>query len=144
MTIIATTKELAEPVATGVAPLQTSTGTLIPAIEHLRIFSPSQWEDFVLEWAHSIKARYPRVERCGGAGDLGRDVVAFVTAGQQGPWHNYQCKHYNAPLQPNQIILELGKLCYYAHQGLFTVPDAYYFVAPQGLAIHCLNCCATQ
>lgn len=105
---------------------------MIPAIEQLRIFSPSQWEDFVLEWTHSLKKRYERVERCGGAGDLGRDVVAFVTADQQGAWHNYQCKHYKDPLQPNQIILELGKLCYYSYKGLFTPPEKYFFVAPQG------------
>ena len=133
MTNRASTKPLADPRAIGIAPLRTSAGTLIPAIDQLRVFSPSQWEDFALEWAHSLKSRYSRVERCGGAGDLGRDVVAFVTADLQGPWHNYQCKHYNAPLQPNQIILELGKLCYYAHEGLFTPPEAYYFVAPQGV-----------
>src|SRR5690606_2928790 len=75
---------------------------------------------------------YARVERCGGAGDLGRDVVAFVSADQLGAWHNYQCKRYETPLQPNHIILELAKLCHYAHEGLFTVPAAYYFVAPQG------------
>lgn len=132
MTSSATTAPLTEPPATGAVPLRTNSGNLIPAIDLLRIFSPSQWEDFVLEWAHSLKKRYERVERCGGAGDLGRDVVAFVTADQQGSWHNYQCKHYKDPLQPNQIILELGKLCYYAHKGFFTQPEAYFFVAPQG------------
>ncbi len=128
----ASTTPLAAPKTTGVSPLRSSTGTLIPAIAQLRVFSPEQWEDFVLEWAHSLKSQYARVERCGGAGDLGRDVVAFVTADQKGDWHNYQCKRYETPLQPNHIVLELAKLCYYAHEGLFTVPAAYYFVAPQG------------
>lgn len=132
MTYIARTTPLAEPAATNVVLLRTNAGTLIPAIDQLRIFSPSQWEDFALEWAHSLKSRYARVERCGGAGDLGRDVVAYTTSDLHGHWHNYQCKHYDAPLQPNQIIVELGKLCYYAYEGLFAPPDAYFFVAPQG------------
>jgi len=101
----------------------------VPAIDLLRIFSPSQWEDFALEWAHSLKSRYQRVERCGGAGDLGRDVVALASANE---WHNYQCKHYKDPLQPNHIVLELGKLCYYVHEKAFSAPSQYYFVAPQG------------
>ena len=130
--LAASTTPLNEPAATKIIPLHTSAGTLIPAIELLRMFSPSQWEDFVLEWAHSLKSRYARVERCGGAGDLGRDVVAYVTSDPNGQWHNYQCKHYAKPLQPNQIIVELGKLCYYTHEGLFSQPDAYFFVAPQG------------
>lgn len=132
MTSTARTTPLSEPAAKNVVPLRTSAGILIPAIDQLRIFSPSQWEDFSLEWVHSLKERYSRVERCGGAGDLGRDVVANVTNDPRGQWHNFQCKHYNAPLQPNQIIVELGKLCYYAHEGLFTPPAAYFFVAPQG------------
>ena len=51
-------------------------GLPIPAIERLRIFSDRQWEEFVLEWAYSLKDLYSRVERCGGAGDMGRDVIA--------------------------------------------------------------------
>ncbi len=128
----ASTKPLEKPSAIGVAPMRTSTGVLIPAIDQLRIFSPSQWEDFALEWAHSLKNRYARVERCGGSGDLGRDIVAFVADDPPGQWHNYQCKHYHDPLQPNQILVELGKLCYYTHEGMFPPPKAYFFVAPQG------------
>lgn len=84
----ALTNLLADPKTAGVTPLSTSTETLIQAIAQLRVFSPKQWEDFVLEWAHSLKANYARAERCGGAGDLSRDVVAFVSADQQGAWHN--------------------------------------------------------
>ena len=127
-TVVATTNPLKIPDAATVTPLL-SGGTLVPAIDLLRIFSPGQWEDFALEWAHSLKDRYTRVERCGGAGDLGRDVIAFETDTE---WHNYQCKHYKDPLQPNQVILELGKLCYYAHEMAFTAPVKYFFVAPQG------------
>ncbi len=124
----ATMQPLKEPTAVTVAP--TSAGsTIVPAIDLLRVFSSGQWEDFTLEWAHSLKSRYRRVDRCGGAGDLGRDVVAFVSEDE---WHNYQCKHYKEPLQPNQVVLELGKLCYYLHEKAFSAPTEYYFVAPQG------------
>lgn len=123
-----TTQPLKEPTVATVAPTPASS-TIVPAIDLLRVFSPGQWEDFALEWAHSLKSRYQRVERCGGAGDLGRDVVAFVSDDE---WHNYQCKHYKEPLQPNQVVLELGKLCYYVHEKAFSAPSKYYFVAPQG------------
>ena len=48
-------------------------GTPIPAIERIKHFSDSDWEDFVLEWAHSLQGVYVRVQRCGGAGDMGRE-----------------------------------------------------------------------
>jgi hypothetical protein len=108
-------------------------GPLIPAIDRLRLMSNSQWEDFVLEWAHSLKSKYASVERCGGAGDLGRDVIGFVTNGQVDPWDNFQCKHYDHALQPGDIWLELGKLCYYSAIGEYTFPREYAFVAPQGV-----------
>jgi len=127
-TFKATTQPLKEPTAVSVAPTPTGS-TIVPAIDLLRVFSPGQWEDFALEWAHSLKGRYQRVERCGGAGDLGRDVVAFVSNDE---WHNYQCKHYKEPLQPNHVVLELGKLCYYVHEQAFSAPSEYLFVAPQG------------
>jgi hypothetical protein len=108
-------------------------GPLIPAIDRLRLMSDSQWEDFVLEWAHSLKSRYASVERCGGAGDLGRDVIGFGTDGQTDPWDNFQCKRYDHALQPGDIWLELGKLCYYSAIGEYTFPREYTFVAPLGV-----------
>ena len=109
-----------------------SAGPAIPALERLRIMSPAEWEDFILEWAHSLKSKYQVVEKCGGAGDMGRDVVAYQTSGQTDPWDNYQCKHYGHPLLPSDVWCELGKLCYYTHVGEYTFPREYYFVSPQG------------
>jgi hypothetical protein len=105
-------------------------GALIPPIDRIKIFGDKQWEEFVLEWAHSLKTDYARVERCGGAGDLGRDVIATVDS--SGKWDNYQCKHYTAPLAPTDIWTELGKLVYYTRRGDYTYPRRYSFVAPQG------------
>jgi len=107
-----------------------ASGQPIPPIERIKIFSNTQWEEFVLEWADSLRAKYSLVERCGGAGDMGRDVIAMcVEPGDS--WDNYQCKHYKDPLRPAQIWVELGKLVYYTKRGDYTYPRRYYFVAPQ-------------
>jgi hypothetical protein len=106
-------------------------GILIPPIDRLKIFSDTQWEEFVLEWAHSLTTDYARVERCGGAGDMGRDVIAIVDLAS-GIWDNFQCKHHGSPLAPTDIWTELGKLVYYTRRGNYTYPRRYSFVAPQG------------
>lgn len=106
-------------------------GLPIPPIERIRIFSDTQWEDFVLEWADSLRDRYGTVERCGGAGDMGRDIIGFDRVDPT-IWDNYQCKHYKAGLKPSDIWVELGKLVYYTHRNEYTYPRRYFFVAPQG------------
>ncbi|NOS83110.1 MAG: hypothetical protein HOP32_16170 [Nitrospira sp.] len=108
------------------------TGQNIPPIERLRIMSPTQWEDFVLEWAHSLELKYEAVERCAGAGDQGRDIVAYEIKADLSVWDNYQCKHYPQPLTPSDIWGELGKLCYYTFIKEYSPPREYYFVAPHG------------
>lgn len=108
-----------------------ATGLTIPPIERIRIFSDRQWEEFVLEWADSLRDRYARVERCGGGGDMGRDVLAFDKTDPT-VWDNYQCKHYRDPLGPRAIWVELGKLAYYSSIGEYSYPRRYTFVAPQG------------
>lgn len=109
-----------------------ATGLLVPPIDRLRIMSPHAWTDFVLEWADSLKTKYALVERCDGAGDMGRDVIGFEMRDQTNPWDNYQCKYYEHQLTPGDIWLELGKLCFYTYTGQFTMPRRYYFVAPRG------------
>lgn len=94
--------------------------------------SADQWEDFALEWAHSLKEKYRDVQKCGGAGDMGRDVIAFAAEGESDTWDNFQCKHYDHPLHPGDVWLELGKLCYYTKIGEYTVPRKYTFVSPMG------------
>ena len=60
--------------------------------DRVRLFSPDQWECFVQEWVDSLRDEYELVERCGGAGDMGRDIIATVRGGN-GAGDNYQCKH---------------------------------------------------
>lgn len=106
-------------------------GQPIPAIDRIKLFSDKQWEAFVLEWADSLRDQYARVDRCAGAGDMGRDVIATVKD-RNGAWDNYQCKHYKESLKPIDIWLELGKLVYYTRRGNYTYPRRYFFIAPQG------------
>lgn len=106
-------------------------GPLVPPIDRIKLFSPEQWEDFIYEWADALRVEYERVDRAGGAGDMGCDIIATV-AGGQGAWDNYQAKHYNHSLTPSDIWVELGKLVYYTFQGDYTYPRKYSFVAPRG------------
>ena len=106
-------------------------GGPIPAIDRIKLFSADQWEEFVLEWADSLRDEYGLVERCGGAGDMGRDIIATIKDGN-GAWDNYQCKHYDDSLKPSDIWIELGKLAYYTKRGDYTYPRRYCFIAPKG------------
>lgn len=109
-----------------------ATGLPVPAVDRLRLMSPSEWEDFITEWVDSLRDAYALVEKFAGAGDMGCDVVA-THLDDETQWDNYQCKHYDHALHPSEIWVELGKLVYYAHAGEFTYPSAYHFVAPSGV-----------
>ncbi|MER8473199.1 hypothetical protein NKH23_28080 [Mesorhizobium sp. M1328] len=117
----------------GADPLEIRSGPFIPPIERIKIFSAAEWEACVDEWASSLPG-YGLVERAGGAGDMGCDIIATVDPTvDDSPWDNYQCKHYDHPLAPSDIWLELAKLAYFTHIGAYTVPRRYYFVAPRGV-----------
>jgi hypothetical protein len=92
-------------------------------------------ERFVRDWVALKKNEYHEVHRFGGAGDLGRDVVGFVTNQRhQGPWHNFQCKQYVKRRLPyNEALIEIAKTLYHADANGFTFPEQYLFIAPHGL-----------
>ena len=120
------------PVPTGPLSIdQAVSGPSIPAMVRLRIMSSSEFEDFTLEWAHTLKDKYALVQKRAGSGDQGLDVVAWVDEAGNGEWDNYQCKHYDHPLHPGDIWLELGKICYYVYTSSYTRPRKSIFVAPQ-------------
>lgn len=103
-------------------------------IELIKIYPEDEWERFAREWVESLKARYGEVRHASGAGDRGRDIVAYVdSVNAGGEWDNYQCKHYDHALYPSDIWKELAKLCYYTYVKVYSRPRFYYFVAPQGI-----------
>lgn len=108
-----------------------TSGPPIHPEDRIKLYSDRQWELFVQEWVDSLRDDYELVERCGGAGDMGRDVIATVKGGG-GAWDNYQCKHYGASLKPGDVWVELGKLAYYTKRGDYTYPRRYYLIAPRG------------
>ncbi len=106
-------------------------GSPIAPIDRLKIVSSEQYEDIVREWiAGYCTSKYRKVRRSGGAGDKGRDVIAYASDTE---WHNFQCKHYNHSLYPGDVWSEIGKLCYYTFLGDYTLPTLYTFVAPLGV-----------
>lgn len=108
-----------------------TSGPSIHPEDRIKLFSDTQWEQFIQEWVDSLRDEYELVERCGGAGDMGRDIIAIVKDGN-GMWDNYQCKHYSNSLTPSDIWVELGKLAYYTKRGDYEYPRRYYFIAPKG------------
>jgi hypothetical protein len=113
---------------------QTNHGPSVLPINRIQLYEPNQWEEFIEEWLDLKKTEYVGVERFGGAGDKGRDVVAYITDKKltNYQWDCYQCKHYDKPLTPTQIYKEIGKILLYTYRKDYPVPKAYYFVAPKG------------
>lgn len=97
-------------------------------------FSADDWEAFVLEALGESEPKYARIERRGGAGDKGCDVIACTAdTPQAGPFDLYQCKAYGKALGLSDVWTELGKLCVFTHRGDFPVPRRYRFAAPHGV-----------
>lgn len=113
-------------------------GKQIDPIHRIKIMSPDDWEILTEEWL-DIKPEYHSIERIGGAGDMGRDVIAYIDNPKDNPtsyqWDCYQCKHYGTPLSPSHIWTEFGKIIYYTFKKEYPVPNVYYFVAPQGIGM---------
>jgi len=109
-------------------------GPHLDAIKAIRSYSGEEWEEFIEEWLDIKKESYVEVERLGGAGDMGRDVVAYINKNNPNyEWDCYQCKHYQDSLAPNKVWVEFGKIIYYSFKGEYPKPNKYYFVAPKGV-----------
>lgn len=135
-----------EPEAAAAVPTaaQVTGGIPMPPVRLLQVMSPEDWEDFTEEWLtyHKKKGSYQSIKKYSGPGDLGLDVVAFTSEeGFSKPWDSYQCKHYDHPLHPNDILGELGKIIYHSfkrtppfNQACRT-PRRHVFVPPLGVGI---------
>ncbi|WP_141757702.1 ABC-three component system protein [Rothia sp. HMSC065D02] len=94
-------------------------------------YDPAEWEEFIREWVTSLK--YQQIKRMGGSNDHGVDVAGFKTdRGFEGPWDCYQGKHYNRPLEPSDAFSEILKVFRAVHDGYYTMPQRYAFLAPKG------------
>jgi len=61
--------------------LDVQMGAPVPVLDRLLIMSSDDWEDFTLELVHYLKEQYRKVTKCGGGGDMGRDVIAYTAGG---------------------------------------------------------------
>jgi len=97
----------------------------------LQSYDDSDWEVFVQEWNISYTNKYHLVDRIGGAGDMGRDVIGYFgePSDPTTQWDNFQCKGYGEPLQTSHIWIELGKLCYFTWTGAYSCPRRYLQVS---------------
>jgi hypothetical protein len=111
-------------------------GPSIDPLDRLKLYSDKQFEELIHEWAffylQGKTGKYKRVQRLGGAGDRGRDVIGYVDpAADPVELDAYQCKHYNHSLYRSELWPELGKFCVMACDGRIPLPRNYYIVAPQ-------------
>ena len=123
---------------------QFSNGIPIPPIRLIQVFSPEEWEEFTEEWLSYYKSdgMYHAIRRYSGPGDLGLDAVAFTTdRGFAEPWDSFQCKHYDHPLSPEDVSIEVAKIIYHSFaqtppfNQAYRVPRKHLFVSPRGSGI---------
>jgi hypothetical protein len=105
-----------------------------PIVKAVRAYNAEEWELFIREWVKGLN-HYAKVEKLGGSGDLGRDVIGLCDSHAcEGVWDNYQCKHYDQPLSVPQACEDAGKIIFHAYMKKFVPPRAYYFIAPRGVS----------
>lgn len=113
--------------------LPTLAGPSMTPQQILFFYSPDKWEDFIREWATGLATSYVQIKRLGGSGDHGVDVAAFKTVqGFDGAWDCFQGKHYAKSLAPSDAWPEILKVFLSVVNKHYRMPDAYYFLAPQG------------
>lgn len=101
----------------------------------IRALPPDRLEDFVNDWLAQRFKDYHGHELWRGTGDMGRDVTGYVTKKRmEGAWDNFQCKQLSKTLSESSAFVELGKIFMHSAAGAFSLPRAYFFVAPRGVA----------
>jgi len=107
-----------------------------PAVKLVEIFSPYVWEGFTEEYVGSVVPAYKKAVRFTGPGDMGRDIVGFLSDESfDGPWDNYQCKRHGHKLMASDIWVEVGKLIYYTFRGEFKPPRNYFFACSKDIGL---------
>lgn len=117
------------------SPSERLNASVVP-LQRLRNMDEDTYEEVVQIWAYKcLKAEgtYARVHRVGGAGDKGRDVIAYLDDALN-KFDLYQCKHYDHELNYSDLYGEIGKLLTYTYAGAYPVPQHYFILCPFGLA----------
>lgn len=105
-------------------------------LKRLYDMEENEYEELVQVWVYTClksDGKYAKVHRVGGAGDKGRDVIAYL----DNTYNNfdlYQCKHYDHELVYSDLYGEIGKLLTYTYTNTYSVPQHYYIACPHGLA----------
>jgi hypothetical protein len=108
-------------------------GPPVPPAQRVYFYSSDEWENFIREWATGLEIEYVQIKRLGGAGDRSADIAGFKTAdGFEGAWDCFQGKHYATRLALSDAAPELLKVFMAVLDGVYTMPDTYQFLAPQG------------
>lgn len=112
---------------------EVTNGANIVPLKRIEVFSPEEWELFTEEYLELLQSDYKDIERIGGANDNGRDVIAYVetTDIEKYKWDCFQCKHYDHPLHPSDIYVEIGKILYFTFKAEYPIPQNYFIVAPK-------------
>jgi hypothetical protein len=114
-------------------------GLPVAPLARLADFSAAAFERFTLEWASGYLAvKVPsivEVQQRGGAGDKGRDVIAWLDPNTtpNRRWNLYQCKHYGSALGAGTAAAEIGKVLFYSHRGDYSFPQEYHFITHKGV-----------
>ncbi|HEV2572969.1 MAG TPA: ABC-three component system protein [Beijerinckiaceae bacterium] len=114
-------------------------GLPVAPLDRLANFSAADFERFTLEWASDYLAvKVPgiiEVQQRGGAGDKGRDVIAWLDPNTvpNRRWRLYQCKHYASALGAGPAVAEIGKVLFYSHRGDYSFPQEYHFITHKGV-----------
>lgn len=113
---------------------EVSAGPPIPPAARVHLMDDKSFEVLVQNWMTRIAGHYLGIERFGGPGDMGRDVIGWTTDKKcLGPWDNIQCKHLNRSLSPSDLWPELGKILWHAHKGDYVLPRRMKFLASKGI-----------
>ena len=116
-------------------PAERLDATVAP-LQRLRNMDEDTYEEVVQVWAYMcLKAndKYAHVHRVGGAGDKGRDVIAYYDETYNN-FDLFQCKHYDHALNYSDLYGEMGKLLTYTFNKTYAVPHNYFLLCPHGVS----------
>lgn len=114
---------------------QATYGRVVIPRKVIQTYDDEEWEVFIEEWVTSLSQNYDSVQRFGGTGDRGVDVVGFKTSlGFEGEWDCFQGKHYDKSLTPSIAWPEILKMFLLPIDNEnYLLPEKYYFIAPKGV-----------